>query len=91
MAHSIEKDDKICDTKKITACRYTNRDPNKQEVDLFLYEAAQNLKSFQIFKTKIKIQKFKNLKRLMSLIRSDGTFNSIEVPSKTSSAGYFRA
>jgi hypothetical protein len=32
MARSIEKDDKIHKTDKITACRYTNRDPNKQEV-----------------------------------------------------------
>jgi hypothetical protein len=36
---------------------YTNRDPNKK-FDSFLYEAAQNLKSYQILKTEIK--KLKN-------------------------------
>jgi hypothetical protein len=30
--HWEKKDDKIRETDKITACRYTNRDPNKQEV-----------------------------------------------------------
>ncbi len=56
MACSIEKDDKIRKTDKITACRYTNRDPNKQEVGFILYEAAQDL-SFQIFNTEIKKSK----------------------------------
>jgi hypothetical protein len=38
MARSTEKkDDKIRETDKITACRYTNRDPNKQEVG-FIFE-----------------------------------------------------
>jgi hypothetical protein len=30
----------------IAVCAHTNRDPNKQEVGFFLYEAAQNFKVF---------------------------------------------
>jgi hypothetical protein len=34
---------------------YTNRDPNNQDqVGSFLYQAAQNSETFQIFKTEIK-------------------------------------
>jgi hypothetical protein len=36
---------------------YTNRDLNKQEVDSFLYVAAQNFEVFQIFNTEMKSQK----------------------------------
>jgi hypothetical protein len=42
MAHSIEKDDKICETDNIMALRYKNRDPNK----LFLYKACQKFEVF---------------------------------------------
>jgi hypothetical protein len=31
---------------KIVVCARTNRDPNKQEVGFFLYEAAQNFEVF---------------------------------------------
>jgi hypothetical protein len=58
MASSIEKDKKIRETDKIMACRYTNRDPNKQEVGLiFCMKRLRTLTSFQIFKTEIKKSK----------------------------------
>jgi hypothetical protein len=62
MAHSIEKGDKIRKTDKITACRYTNRDPNKQEVG-FIYHCLcmKRLRAFRLFKypkLKLNNQKF---------------------------------
>jgi hypothetical protein len=43
----IKKDNKIRETDKITACKYTNRDPNKQAV-IFVRSCSELLKSFSI-------------------------------------------
>jgi hypothetical protein len=44
---------------KVVVCAHANPDPNKQKprLDSFWYEVAQNFKSLQIFKTKIKKSK----------------------------------
>jgi hypothetical protein len=45
MAHSIEKDDKICENEKITA-NIESVIKTSRRLDSFLYEAAQNFEVF---------------------------------------------
>jgi hypothetical protein len=59
MARSIEKDDKIHETDKITALRYTYK-PLFEQAGGWIYfcmKQLRTLKSFQIFITKIKKNK----------------------------------
>jgi hypothetical protein len=66
---------------KIVVCAHANRFPNRQEVGFILYEAAQNFKVFQKFKTKIKKSSWWLFKGLFQWYHSyadpiwlDGTF-----------------